>query len=89
MPTYDYETIPQSESEEPTRFEVWQRMADEPLTEHPETGQPIHRQGRQQTAAAAGVQALAVGVVEIALSAESTEREKRRLKPALQLLQTL
>ena len=43
MPTYEYETIPLSESEEPTRFEVWQMMVDEPLTEHPETGLPVRR----------------------------------------------
>ena len=43
MPTYEYETIPQNESEEPARFELWQKMADEPLTEHPETGQPVRR----------------------------------------------
>jgi len=43
MPTYEYETIPKNESEEPTRFELWQQMADEPLTKHPETGQPVRR----------------------------------------------
>ncbi|MEM8735711.1 MAG: zinc ribbon domain-containing protein [Planctomycetota bacterium] len=43
MPTYEYETVPKSESEEPVRFEVWQRMADEPLTVHPETGEPVRR----------------------------------------------
>lgn len=43
MPTYEYETIPQKGDERPIRFEVLQRMADEPLTEHPETGQPVRR----------------------------------------------
>ena len=43
MPTYVYETIPQSESEQPTRFEIRQKMADQPLREHPETGQPVRR----------------------------------------------
>ncbi len=43
MPTYVYETIPQSEADKPTQFEVWQRMAEEPLTKHPETGQPVRR----------------------------------------------
>lgn len=43
MPTYEYETMPQSESEKPTQFEIRQRMADDPLTEHPETGQPVRR----------------------------------------------
>lgn len=43
MPTYVYETIPQSESEEPTQFEVLQKISDKPLTEHPDTGQPVQR----------------------------------------------
>lgn len=43
MPTYEYETITKDESAEPTRFEVWQSLAEEPLTEHPETGQPVRR----------------------------------------------
>lgn len=42
MPVYVYETIP-DEGEEPTRFEVVQRMADPALTEHPETGEPVQR----------------------------------------------
>lgn len=42
MPIYVYETIP-TEGEEPTRFEVVQRMADPELTEHPETGEPVQR----------------------------------------------
>ena len=43
MPTYVYETIPQSEGEKPQQFEIEQRMVDKPLTEHPETGQPVQR----------------------------------------------
>ena len=43
MPTYEYETIPQHPGEEPMPFEVWQSMAEEPLTTHPETGQPVRR----------------------------------------------
>ena len=42
MPLYDYEAInPDGSSGEP--FELFQRMADPPLTRHPETGQPIRR----------------------------------------------
>ncbi len=43
MPTYEYETMTQGEPQPPKRFEVWQSIADEPLTEHPETGQPVRR----------------------------------------------
>ena len=43
MPTYVYETIPESKDEEPTQFEIVQRMADDALTHHPETGQPVRR----------------------------------------------
>jgi len=43
MPTYVYETIPQSENESPTRFEVKQSMTEKPLTAHPETGAPARR----------------------------------------------
>lgn len=43
MPTYVYETIPQSECEQPTQFEIVQKMTDAKLTEHPETGQPVRR----------------------------------------------
>ena len=42
MPTYEYETIPQNESETPVVFEIWQSMADEPLKKHPETGVPVN-----------------------------------------------
>ena len=43
MPTYVYETIPQSDSEEPIQFEIVQRMTEAALEEHPETGQPVQR----------------------------------------------
>ncbi len=43
MPTYEYETIPKKDGQEPKLFEVVQRMTDEPLTEHPETGEPVRR----------------------------------------------
>ena len=43
MPTYVYETIPQNEGEEPTQFEIVQRMTDAALTKHPETGEPVRR----------------------------------------------
>ena len=42
MPIYVYEVI--TDSGEPgERFELMQKMSDEPLTEHPETGQPVRR----------------------------------------------
>jgi hypothetical protein len=42
MPTYVYETI--AEDGQPReRFEVVQPMSDAPLTQHPETGQPVRR----------------------------------------------
>jgi hypothetical protein len=42
MPTYVYEVI--DENGEPgERFEVVEKMTDEPLTKHPETGQPVRR----------------------------------------------
>jgi|TARA_B110000495_G_C22846952_1_gene493855 predicted nucleic acid-binding Zn ribbon protein len=43
MATYIYETIPSSEAEEPTRFELKQSMNDDPLTQHPESGAPVKR----------------------------------------------
>lgn len=43
MPTYVYETIPQSEAETPQRFELKQSMMDAALTQHPETGKPVRR----------------------------------------------
>jgi predicted nucleic acid-binding Zn ribbon protein len=43
MPTYIYESIPQTPDEEPCYFEFEQRMADEPNAAHPETGVPPRR----------------------------------------------
>ena len=43
MPTYIYETIPQTENERPQRFEIRQSMNDKPLRRHPDTGQPVQR----------------------------------------------
>ena len=41
MATYIYET---TDSQKPVqRFEIQQSMKDAPLTEHPETGEPIRR----------------------------------------------
>lgn len=42
MPTYVYETIP-ADGTAPVRFEVQQKMADEPLTVHPDSGEPVMR----------------------------------------------
>ncbi len=43
MPTYIYETIPQSQEVLPTRFEVRQSMSEKPLTQHPDNGTPVRR----------------------------------------------
>jgi predicted nucleic acid-binding Zn ribbon protein len=43
MPTYIYETIPQTTEEQPKRFEVRQSMSDKALTQHPEDGVPVRR----------------------------------------------
>ena len=43
MPIYVYETIPDEDSNEVTQFEYKQSMLDDPLTVHPETGQPVKR----------------------------------------------
>ncbi|MDH3352070.1 MAG: zinc ribbon domain-containing protein [Gammaproteobacteria bacterium] len=43
MPTYVYETVPDSPEEEPRRFDVFQRMSDQPLTHDPESGAPVRR----------------------------------------------
>lgn len=43
MPIHIYEDIPQTPGEEPRYCEVEQRMTDEPLTAHPETGVPPRR----------------------------------------------
>lgn len=43
MATYVYETIPRQEGDVPRRFEIVQSMKDTPLTQHPETGEPVRR----------------------------------------------
>lgn len=43
MPIYVYETIPQKKGQRPKRYEIEQRMIEDALTEHPETGEPIKR----------------------------------------------
>ena len=43
MPTYVYETIPDDPSIAPRRFEVEQRMSDDPLRADPDTGLPVRR----------------------------------------------
>lgn len=43
MPTYCYETIPTDPSVPPRRFEVEQRMSAPPLTQAPDTGEPVRR----------------------------------------------
>jgi predicted nucleic acid-binding Zn ribbon protein len=43
MTTYVYETIPADEASAPRVFEFQQRMTDKPLTQHPETGEPVRR----------------------------------------------
>lgn len=42
MPLYVYETITDNESAS-EQFEVFQSMAEPPLTKHPQTGQPVRR----------------------------------------------
>lgn len=42
MPIYVYETIC-DDGEPGETIEILQRMSDEPLTHHPETGQPVRR----------------------------------------------
>ncbi len=43
MPTYVYETIPSDAEASPRRFELVQRMTDEPLHVDPATGEPVRR----------------------------------------------
>lgn len=43
MATYVYETIPDNPDEKPRRFEVQQKMTDEPLSHDPESGLPVKR----------------------------------------------
>lgn len=41
--TYLYETIPAHADDAVKQYEVQQGMNDQPLTHHPETGEPIRR----------------------------------------------
>ena len=43
MTTYVYETIPSKPGQKPRYYEIKQNMNDQPLTNHPETGEPIRR----------------------------------------------
>jgi hypothetical protein len=43
MPTYVYELLDAAGQAIGERFEVVQSMTEEPLTQHPETGQPVRR----------------------------------------------
>lgn len=43
MPTYTYETIPADSDRPPRRFEVFQKMNDDPLTRDPLTGDPVRK----------------------------------------------
>lgn len=43
MTTYVYETIPSNAAEKPRYFEFKQSMNAQPLTHHPDTGEPIRR----------------------------------------------
>jgi len=43
MPTYIYETIPESCCANPTYYEIEQNENDAPLTHHPETRETIKR----------------------------------------------
>ncbi len=42
MPIYVYELVTDDEGER-EQYEFFQKMSDPSLTEHPETGKPIHR----------------------------------------------
>lgn len=42
MPTYVYEVVTEDDSPG-EQFEVFQNMAEPPLTEHPESGKPVRR----------------------------------------------
>lgn len=43
MPIYVYETIPEKHGDSVRRYEIFQRMKDDALRVHPETGEPIRR----------------------------------------------
>ncbi len=40
---YLYETIPASDLDQPTRFEIKQSIHEKALDKHPETGEPVRR----------------------------------------------
>ncbi len=41
--TYLYATIPNNEGDKVKHYEIQQSMNDAPLTQHPDTGEPIRR----------------------------------------------
>jgi predicted nucleic acid-binding Zn ribbon protein len=43
VPTYIYETLPVDSKSAPRRFEVTQRMTDDPLKTDPVSGEPVKR----------------------------------------------
>lgn len=43
MPTYVYETVPETAGEAPVRFEIRQGINDPKLTVQPLTGKPVRR----------------------------------------------
>jgi predicted nucleic acid-binding Zn ribbon protein len=43
MPTYIYEIISSDAGGKPVRFEIRQSMKEAPLTQHPQTGEPVRR----------------------------------------------
>jgi predicted nucleic acid-binding Zn ribbon protein len=43
MTTYVYETIPADATEQPKLYELQQGMNEAPLSQHPDTGEPIRR----------------------------------------------
>lgn len=43
MALYTYETIPQKKGQRPKVYEIQQKMSEDALTHHPETGEPIRR----------------------------------------------
>jgi predicted nucleic acid-binding Zn ribbon protein len=43
MPTYIYESIPESCCDDPKHYEIDQSEHDAPLSHHPETGESIKR----------------------------------------------
>ena len=43
MPTYIYESIPESCCQDPEHYEIDQSADDAPLTQHPESNVPIKR----------------------------------------------